>query len=249
MAVMMASLIVGSFIFQILIHFRVPFVEKAKPQVIRRFCQLVLKLISVRIDAVGAPASWSRRGAVIVANHVSYVDAVVLNACFTARFVTSEEIRASGLLGWLTKAAGCVFVERRNKMRLRQDLSALTEAIADGERVMFFPEGTTGPGLPMLPMKSSLVEIARRTGATVYVFALSYPLIGDRPAPGIATDEIAWYGDMGFFPHLWNLLKIKSTVCRLQFAGEIKPFSTGNRKTITTEIAQMIQNQLQTPAM
>lgn len=249
MGAMMGSLIGGSFVFQVMVYLRLPFAARLKPELIRYFCQLVLKLISVRIEAVGLPANWSKRGAIIVANHVSYVDAVVLNACFTAKFVTSEEIKASGLLGWLTKAAGCVFVERRYKMRLRKDLSALTEALSEGERVMFFPEGTTGPGLPMLPMKSSLLEIARRTGATVYVFALSYPLIGDRSTPAVATDEVAWYGDMGFFPHLWNLLKIKTTVCRLQFVGEIKPFSTGSRKAITTEIAQMIQNQFELPAM
>lgn len=241
----MAFLIGGSFVLKILAYLRVPYVDDLKPEVVRLFCRLVLKLINIRVQSEGAPKSWSSRGSVIVANHVSYLDAVVLNACFSAKFVTSEEIRVSGLLGWLTSAAGCVFVDRRNKMRLRQDLAMLTSALADGGRVVFFPEGTTGPGLPMLPMKSSLLEAAMRSGATVYVYALSYPEIDGRPTPGnVASDEVAWYGDMEFFPHLWKLLSQKSIFCRLQYSGSVKPFLTGGRKAIAANVVSMIQQKL-----
>lgn len=208
------------------------------------FCLLTLKLIGIKVEANTLPEIADRRGSIIVANHISYVDALVLNGYYRAKFVTSEEIASSHGLGTLTKAGGCAFVERRQKMRLRKDVAEISRYLAEGRTVMFFPEGSTGPGQPLLPFKSSLFEAAMRTGAGVFVFSVSYPVVDGESIDQLANDKIAWYGDMTFFPHMWNMLKLNQSVCQLNFLGKIRPMTSGGRKCLTQTVVAMIEQNL-----
>ena len=213
------------------------------------FCRITLKLIGVRVNHENLPTVSERRGSIIVANHISYIDALVLNGFYRAKFITSEEIGSSAGLGALTKAGGCAFVERRQKMRLRKDVAELSKFLTDGQTVMFFPEGTTGPGTPMLPFKSSLLEAAMRTGASVFVFSIAYPVIDGVRMNSPANDKVAWYGDMTFFPHMWNVLKMSRTVCDLSYLGKIRPITSGGRKELGSKVSAMIEEKLRASYM
>jgi 1-acyl-sn-glycerol-3-phosphate acyltransferase len=208
------------------------------------FCRVTLRFIGIKVKADNLPPIAERRGAIIVANHISYIDALVLNGFYRAKFITSEEIGSSAVLGVLTKAGGCAFVERRRKMRLRKDLNELSKFLTDGNSVMFFPEGTTGPGYPILPFKSSLLEAAMRTGASVVVFSIAYPIIDGEKVDSPANDKVAWYGDMSFFPHMWNVLKMRATVCELSYLGKIRPITSGGRKELGGQVSAMIEEKL-----
>ncbi len=213
------------------------------------FCRLTLRLIGVKVNTNSLPAVSDRRGSLIVANHISYIDALVLNGFYRAKFVTSEEIGSAAGLGILTRSGGCTFVERRQKMRLRRDVAEISGYLANGRTVVFFPEGTTGPGRPMHPFKSSLFEAAMRTGASIFVFSIAYPLIDGKVSNAPANNKVAWYGDMTFFPHMWNVLKMKSTVCDLRYLGKIRPMTSGGRKQIGTRVSAMIEEKLRASYM
>ena len=208
------------------------------------FCRITLRFIGIKVKVDNLPLISEKRGAIIVANHISYIDALVLNGFYRAKFITSEEIGSSAGLGLLTKVGGCAFVERRQKMRLRKDVNELSKFLTDGQSVMFFPEGTTGPGHPMLPFKSSLLEAAMRSGASVLVFSIAYPVIDGKKVNTPATDKIAWYGDMSFFPHMWKLLKMKTSICELSYLGKIKPITSGGRKELGSKVSAMIEEKL-----
>jgi 1-acyl-sn-glycerol-3-phosphate acyltransferase len=113
-------------------------------------------------------------GSLVVANHVSWLDAVVLRALVDARFVAKREVRRWPLLGWLLELNGTLFIERRpcrDLLRLNAEVAAL---LARGESVAAFPEGTSTDGAGVLPFKPALFEPAVRGGHPVHAIALAY---------------------------------------------------------------------------
>ena len=112
--------------------------------------------------------------ALIVANHVSWLDIFVINALHPCRFVAKAEIRAWPVLGWLAAAAGTVFIARGNRRELRHIFKGMVAALQAGERVALFPEGTTAPPGTVLPFHANLFEAAIDAKVAVQPYALAY---------------------------------------------------------------------------
>ena len=152
------------------------------------------KLMAICAIAVeqrpGAPALAH---AMIVANHVSWLDIFVINSLLPCRFVAKSEIREWPVLGWLADRAGTVFLARGNRRDLRAIFKSLVERLQAGERVAFFPEGTTASQGTVLPFHANLFEAAVDAGVKVQPYALRYVDAAGRLHP--AVDFI---GDMTF---------------------------------------------------
>lgn len=170
---------------------------------------------------------------VLVANHVSYVDVVILATHSPGVFVTSTDVQSAPFLGWMAKAAGCVFVDRRNKKSLMRDLRALEQLLQEGLPINLFPEGTSSDGAQVLPFKNSLLEAACRMGVPVQPLVLNYQI-----SPTMTADtyksSVFWYGDMPFFSHLFSLLRLKPFQVNL-FAGDTIPTQGKNRRAVGDE--------------
>lgn len=127
-----------------------------------------------RVALVQQPGAPVLAHAMVVANHVSWLDIFVINALQPCRFVAKSEIRAWPVLGWLSAKAGTVFLVRSNRRDLRVIFKGLVSALQGGERVAFFPEGTTAQQGALLPFHANLFEAAVDAGATLQPYALSY---------------------------------------------------------------------------
>lgn len=138
----------------------------------------------------GAPAL---EHAMIVANHVSWLDIFVINSLLPCRFVAKSEIREWPVLGWLADMAGTVFLARGSRRDLRTIFKSLVERLHAGERVAFFPEGTTATQGTVLPFHANLFEAAVDAKVMVQPYALRYVDVEGRLHP--AVDFI---GDMTF---------------------------------------------------
>lgn len=131
--------------------------------------------------------------AMVVANHVSWLDIFVINALYPCRFVAKSEIRAWPVLGWLADKAGTVFLARGNRRDLRQIFKGLVHKLEQGERVAFFPEGTTASQGNLLPFHANLFEAAVDAGVMVQPYAVSYV-----DASGALHPSIEFIGEMSF---------------------------------------------------
>jgi 1-acyl-sn-glycerol-3-phosphate acyltransferase len=158
---------------------------------IKRWSRQLLGICGVRLEqAAGAPALAR---AMIVANHVSWLDIFVINALHPSRFVAKSEIRAWPVLGWLADKAGTVFIARGSRHDLRHIFKGLVHSLQQGERVAFFPEGTTAPQGGLLPFHANLFEAAVDARVAVQPYALRY--VDARGAPHPSIDFV---GDMSF---------------------------------------------------
>jgi 1-acyl-sn-glycerol-3-phosphate acyltransferase len=142
----------------------------------------------------------------IVSNHLSWLDILVIASIRPTVFVTSVEIRDSGFLGMVCKLAGCHFVERRSRSNIGVEVEKMAETLREGFAVGLFPEGTTSNGAAVLPFKVSLFDAAIAAGVPVQPVCLNYLTIDGRSVDIESGRRLFWYGDMEFLPHLWALM-------------------------------------------
>jgi 1-acyl-sn-glycerol-3-phosphate acyltransferase len=156
-----------------------------------------LRLLKVKVKTTGAVPL---RG-LIVSNHLSYLDILVLSAITPAVFVSKSEVKQWPVFGWFARLSGTLFVHRNR----RSDVARLNEQIAHvldaGVPVVLFPEGTSSDGRHILPFKSSLLEPVLRQDQPLCAALIRYSL-----PDGLASEDVCYWGDMTFLPHLLNLL-------------------------------------------
>jgi lyso-ornithine lipid O-acyltransferase len=192
---------------------------------ISRYCRLALKLLGITVTF---PQGHSPiKGKLIVSNHVSYIDALILFAYYPSLFVTSVEIRETFMLGRITYLAGCFFVERRKSRRsqgrVAQEIKEIGEKLNQGHNICFFPEGTSSNGESVLNFKSVFFQTAIDCQREIQPLALRYTHISGQPFTASNADFICWYGDMTFPDHLFKLCQqseVKAEVI------ELSPMST-----------------------
>ena len=174
------------------------------------FHRLFLRLFSVRVTQTGTPPPPCEP-ALVLANHVSWLDIVALGSLRPLSFVAKSEIEGWPLIGPLAKLQRTVFIERAKRAATASVNATVGQRLADGELIVLFAEGTTGDGLRLLPFRSSLVGAARAALAAeagglarirLQPLALAYPRRNGLPVTRAERPEIAWYGDMDLAPHL-----------------------------------------------
>jgi 1-acyl-sn-glycerol-3-phosphate acyltransferase len=184
-----------------------------------------------RIEVEQAPGAAVLEHALIVANHVSWLDIFVINALHPCRFVAKAEIRAWPVLGWLAAAAGTVFIARGNRRELRHIFKGLVEVLEKGERVALFPEGTTGRQGGVLPFHANLFEAAIDAHVEVQPYALAY-----LDADGRYHPSIDYVGETTFVDSLLAVLQGPPVRARLTCLAPL-PTQGAHRR----ELAQAAQ--------
>jgi 1-acyl-sn-glycerol-3-phosphate acyltransferase len=196
--------------------------------------------IRVTLEDAGGLAVARGPHALLLPNHISYLDVVVLGAHLPTRFVTSREIERTPVLGWLARAAGCLYCDRQARFALRRDVADLAGALEAGDVVTVFPEGTTTDGLAFLPFKHALLEAAVRAKSRVVPIALRYTAVDGAPFGPTNCDRVAWYGPMRFFPHLLQLTQLRRLDVRVTLLAPV-PFREHRcRKRLGREVERLV---------
>jgi len=141
----------------------------------------------------------------IVANHVSWLDIFVLNAICPERFVAKAELARWPLVGNLVRGSGTLFIERARRRDTHRVSRTVTDALARGDVVALFPEGTTSDGAGVLPFKSSLLQSIVDAGGHVQPLALRY-----RTPDGARSTAPAYVGDETFMASFWRVCGLRA---------------------------------------
>ena len=149
---------------------------------IQRWSQRVLRTFGVTVEVAGVPVLAN---ALLVANHVSWVDVFVINARCPSRFVAKSEVRRWPLIGPLSALAGTVFVARDRPSELRRTVDALAASLRAGERIACFPEGTSAAQGDLVPFRANLFEAAIEAQVPVQAMAISYVDDDGDPHPSV----------------------------------------------------------------
>jgi lyso-ornithine lipid O-acyltransferase len=162
------------------------------------------RLLGFRVTVTGA---LPERGAcLVVSNHVSWIDILVLSRIGHVSFVAKREIAGWPLFGWLAKLQRTVFVDRDRRHATGRSRNELAERLSRGERIVLFPEGTSHDGASVLPFKSSFFAAAVE-GVAIVPVTLVYREHWGLPLTRRTRPHFAWYADMPLMRHLWQALQ------------------------------------------
>lgn len=131
----------------------------------------VLDALAVELDA---DLQAAIPGALLVANHVSWIDIFVINAALPSAFVAKEEVRHWPVIGWLAARNDTVFLRRGSRGHAKLINEEVARILGQGKLVAVFPEGTTTDGCALLHFHAALIQPALAAGRPVSPVALSY---------------------------------------------------------------------------
>ncbi len=191
----------------------------------RLLCQLLGMAIKVEGALPQAPA-------LLVANHVSWLDIPVLSAIAPVSFIAKREVGTWPLFGAMAKLQRTIFIDRERRHRTGTSSNEIGERLLAGDMLVLFPEGTSSDGTQVLPFKSSYFGAVESMNVPVVPITISY--LG-------VPKFYAWYGDMDLLPHLWAV--VKSGPFKVQIT--IHPFlAKADRKAMAREAESIIRSTL-----
>ncbi len=189
----------------------------------RAFLGWVGRSAGMRVTVDGRPL---QSHVLFIANHLSWLDIMLLAGASGTAFVSKDEVASWPVVGWLARLNNTIFIARTQRGAVRDQADTLRKALAAGQPVALFPEGTTEGGAEVLPFRASLLA------------SLFPPLPQMRVQPvaldyGRAADDIAWLGPE---PALANARRVLSrrgiTPVTLRFLTPLDPSEFGDRKAL-----------------
>lgn len=198
----------------------------------------LLAIVGVQVTVHGRPPAVRGEGALIVANHVSWLDIHVLHSVLPSRFVSKAEVRNWPLIGWMAEQAGTLYLERRKKTDAHRVNAAMAALLREGECLALFPEGTTTDGTRLLPFYPSLLQPAIAAGARVWPTVIRY-----RHPDGGLNRAAAYHDDVSLWQSLKRILAQDRILAEVRFLPPIA--STGlNRRELAARAESAIREVL-----
>ena len=198
------------------IYFRFPqFTPAQREARVQAWAMQLLRIWDIDLEVRGKPVMTGP--ALLVSNHISWLDILVIHATRHCRFVSKSELREWPLLGTLATGAGTLYIERENRKDAMRMVKEMTRALNSGDVLAVFPEGTTGDGLDLLPFHANLLQSAIDAQGPVQPLALQFI--------DAQTNEISmaarFVGDDTLVSSVWSTLNARRLKAVVNF-GEIE---------------------------
>ena len=195
----------------------------------------------LRLDVVAKRAPPPQGPLLIVANHLSWLDIVVLCCVEPVCFLAKREVEAWPVVSAFARLQETVFVDRQRRRTIPAANAAMAQRMLAGRPMLLFPEGTTGDGSVLRKFHSSHFAAPRDLLAT----ASGIETVCVQPvAIRYSSPAAAWLGDATLLPHLWSLLKGEPIRCDLVFGKPLAYARGESRKAIAGEAASSIAGML-----
>lgn len=190
---------------------------RLRRRILRWWAAELLRIVGVSTRVEGSPPGAAETGAMIAANHVSWLDIFALSSVRPTRFIAKDEIRDWPLVGWIVERSGTIFIrpERRRDLARINDL--VHAALLQGDCVGLFPEGGTSRGTRLLKFHSSLFEPAVANRAHVHPAAIRY-----ERADGSLCRSMAFVGELSFMQSLALVIRQRGVVARIAFSPAVE---------------------------
>lgn len=186
------------------------------------WCRDLLSRLGVGIATSGG--TIPQDSCLLVANHISWMDILVIRSLLPARFIAKSEVALWPLVGSSAREAGTFFIARNRLSSFRRTLDQVQGTLENNDSVAVFPEGTTTCGDRILPFRSGLFEAAVRTGRPVLPVALRYETPDRR-----RLNTISYTGGESFARSFWRTLGEPRIIVRVHILPFLVPTGLSRR--------------------
>ena len=220
-AVALGSAIILCIIRFWLLHLRGPLTLERRARWVQQTARGILASLGIEYRVEGQPPT---RG-LVVCNHLSYIDILVLSAAMPCFFVAKIEIGGWPFFGKAARSGGTIFVDRSSLASAQSVAEQMTERLMlpIPIPVLLFPEGTSTDGSEVIRFHSRLIDPATSLRVPITTVAIRYAI-----EDGTEERELCWYGDETFVNHLWKVLGVAGFEADLRF-GESRVYTDRRR--------------------
>ncbi len=205
---------------------------------IRHWSRRLLRMLRIEARIHGLPDDGLSGNVLIVANHVSWLDIFVLNTVQPARFVAKAELQRWPVVGRLIASVGTLFIERSRRHHMHKVNRDATQALASGDVIAIFPEGTTTDGTMLLPFHGSLLQPIVDAEGHVQPVAIRY-----RKPGGEHNDAPAYVGETSIFESFWRVTGERQLVVEVLVAAAL-PARARHRRELARDAEHAIRTAL-----
>jgi 1-acyl-sn-glycerol-3-phosphate acyltransferase len=196
------------------------------------------------VTVEGDEGQMERGGYVIIANHVSYVDGIVLGSIFPIVFVSKREVKGWPIVGLWNILCGTIFINRQRKELVGEIITEMSQKLQQEVNVLLFPEGTSTNGERLLPFQSVPLAAPLRSRSIIVPTTIVYKSIDEKPVSPANRDLIYWYGDMDFISHFWKLLALRSVEVLVTIQPKLECFRYPNNSAGRKKLAEDCYNRV-----
>jgi len=200
---------------------------------VREWSRQMLAIIGVTLVVRGTPPTHGP--VLLVANHISWLDILVMDAAHPARFVSKADVKQWPVLGALITGAGTLYIERASRRDAMRVVHQMAAALTAGDTLAVFPEGTTWDGSALLPFHANLIQAAISAHASVLPVALQY-LDG---VSGASSDAPLFVGDTTLLESVWRTLRADGMQACVHF-GDPQMVGDRDRRTWAADLQQAV---------
>jgi 1-acyl-sn-glycerol-3-phosphate acyltransferase len=193
----------------------------------------MLACLAIKLVVKGQPPATGPM--LLAANHISWLDIVVVHAARHCRFVSKDEVARWPLVSTLANAAGTLYITRESRRDAMRVVHQMAQCLRDGDVLGIFPEGTTGDGSTLLPFHANLLQAAISADAPVQPVALQF-MDG---ATGQISFAPCYVGDDTLLQSLWRTLCADNVQAVVQF-GTPQRREGRDRRTWAADLRETI---------
>jgi 1-acyl-sn-glycerol-3-phosphate acyltransferase len=214
------------------------------------FVSKILKfLFNLKIKIKGQPSLFKQRGILVISNHLTYLDGVVLASLIPVVFVTKKQVRSWPVFGWLTRVSGTVYIDRQRKLLSGKYIKDIVNIIKRGVNILIFPEGTSTNGEDIRQFQSVFFQAAIICGCSILPLTINYSRVNQEGLSTSNRDTIFWYGQTKFTRHILMALRLKQIEVEVTVHSPVKAqFSQDsplNRKKLGEALRGVIKEDYQ----
>lgn len=210
----------------------------------RNYTLLLRLILNIKVTIAGDEGQLERGGYVVIANHVSYVDGIVLGSIFPIVFVSKREVKKWPIVGQWNVLCGTIFINRQRKNEVGTMVCEMTRKLRQEANVLLFPEGTSTNGEKMLPFQTVPLAAPLRSRSIILPVNLAYQTIDEQPVTAANRDFVYWYGDMDFVTHFWNLLGRRGVEVLVTLHPKIECFRYADNSAGRKKLAEDCYNRV-----
>ncbi|HUR05043.1 MAG TPA: lysophospholipid acyltransferase family protein [Nonomuraea sp.] len=222
-----------------------------RAEITKMWARLLLRALGISVRTTAGVAFFAesqpapaapREGALLVANHVSWLDPLVMAATVPSRPLAKREIGEWPLIRTLAAGSGALFIDRERLSALPSAVATVASALRAGDTVVAFPEGTTWCGRGMGEFRPAVFQAAIDAGAAVRPAALRY-------REGESTSTRGCYvGDDSLLASLLRVTATRGLVVEVTLFAPVRLAPTGRRHEARATLARIAEAQVRTGA-
>jgi 1-acyl-sn-glycerol-3-phosphate acyltransferase len=190
------------------IRIRGPLTMEQKANWSQTASRTILAALGIEYKVIGQPPN----SGLVVSNHLSYLDILIIAAAMPCFFVAKIEIGDWPFFGKAAQSNGTIFLDRSSLRSAMSVADQISERLKLPIPVLLFPEGTSTDGSEVLPFHPRLIDPATSAGVQITAAAVRYVIEG-----GVEERELCWFGDVEFLPHLMKALETPGFSATVQF--------------------------------